>query len=371
MKSVLHVIESLEFGGAEKVLLQLANDMSSDYHQFICMTKRAGELVKEAKKDISLICLEGKEGNDPEIVGKLAKLIIEQGINIVHIHNWSVYLEATRAIKLARKQGAKIDSVIHTVHGPYIDYSRSLLSSFKKSVRHFLERQLSRQVDWHVTVSDSIKEYIFSDIRLEPKKVVRIHNGIHGLESSPTEHPNGLVNVVAVGRLASIKNYPLLITAFSKIPSLEKAHLTLVGEGPEREALESLTESLGISKKVTFYGFSDKVGEILNSMDIFAVSSDYEGISIAILEAMSLGLPVIATKVGGIPETVDNGMTGLVVEPDVELYSLALESLVADNRLREEMGRRGFDYFRSHFYQLNVVKQYQKLYEGKQLENVG
>ena len=359
MKHVLHIIESLEFGGAEKVLLSLANDMVSDFKVSICLTKREGELVKEADENITIYSLNSKEGNDTSVVSKIKDIILQQKVDIVHIHNWGVFVESVIAAKLA-----KAAKIIHTIHGPYISYPDSKIAKLKKSLRQFVERRLSKFVDWHVTVSDSIKDYVIEELKFSKKNVMRIHNGISGLSPSKIKaHKPDTINFVAVGRIAKIKNHKLLIDGFNLLADKRNVNLTIVGDGPEFANIKSQVDSLGLNGSVKLLGFRNDIEDILNEMDVFVVTSDYEGISIAILEAMSLSMPVIATNVGGIPETVIDQKTGYLIERNATSLAKALELLSSDKEKVKEMGRIAYQHFNSHFLQKNVISQYKNIYE--------
>ena len=367
MKHILHIIESLEFGGAEKVLLDLANAMVGQYKITVCLTKRAGELVKEADPRVNIVCLQSAEGNDLSVVSKLTDLITREHVDIVHIHNWGVYLEATLAVKRS-----KVARCIQTIHGPYIFYAQRLIPQLKKRVRNFLEHRMSRYIDAHVCVSNDIQKDLMSTRAFSKTKVLTIHNGIAGLPCSPQQKraPENLsktINFVAVGRLAKIKNHSLLLKGFAELKNIDSIHLTLVGDGPERANLEQLAGQLGISERVTFLGFSDRVADILNRMDVFVVTSEYEGISIAILEAMSLKLPVIATNVGGIPETVKHNETGLLINQTADSLANAMRYLVSNPSSIQKMGDAGFAVFQNDFHQSIVIDKYKQLYEAKSL----
>lgn len=359
MANVLHIIESLEFGGAEKVLLQLANGMSSYHNIRICVTKREGDLLKDVKDNITVFSLKAREGNDLTIIPKIAKIIRDENIDIVHIHNWGVFIESVLAAKYA---GA--NKIIHTVHGPYLSYSEGFLSRLKISSRHFIERLISIFVFRFVCVSDSIQDYMIHQIGISKKRLVTIHNGIKGLvHKKRTDSLINTVNLVSIGRVARIKNHKLLIEALSKIGNTLDLHLTVVGDGPELDTVKEYTRKLGLSNKINFLGFRKDIDKIMQDMDICVVTSDYEGVSIAILEAMSVGIPVIASNVGGNPETVSHNETGLLFEKgNVDELVSVISKIITDKQLQKKMGAAGYQRFLKHFHEKNVLKQYAALY---------
>ena len=363
MKNILHIIESLEFGGAEKVVLQLANGMSVDgnYNVGICITKREGELLKKLNDNITVFSLNSKDGNNYSTVTKIKNIIIKNNIDVVHIHNWGVFIESTIASKLS---GAS--KVIHTVHGPYISYTRGIKATLKIYIRHMIERFLSRYIDQFISVSDSIRNYMVNDIGINKNKIKVIHNGIAGLnlKTSKLSEPK-IINLVSVGRVAKIKNHQLLLNALKMIESKINFHLTIVGDGPELNNIKEQCNKLLLNENISFLGFRTDIDEILTNMDICVVTSDYEGISIAILEAMSIGMPVIASSVGGNPETVADGKSGILFPKDDE--SALVEALIKLSKsatLRELMGESGYQRFIKHFHQDNVFKQYSLIYKN-------
>lgn len=360
---ILHVIESLDFGGAEKVAVSLANGMAESHDVTICCLKRVGVLGAQVSKRVRILCLDKGEGNDYLLPLRLARLIRKNAFDVVHTHNWAVFLEGGLAGLLA---GTRV--LLHTVHGPYADYPPSRLSRLKIAWRHALERRLARRFRRIVTVSDAIRAYIEKDIRIPPSRLATVHNGIpdtgHGFMQRP-ERPH--VTFMAVGRLAPVKNHAMMLRAFHAVSGVyPNARLVIVGDGPERPALERYIRQQHLDDKVTLPGFRDDIDQLLRGADVFLLTSRYEGISIALLEAMRAGLPAIGTAVGGVPETIIDGKTGLLVAPDSQEALVKAMTTLADSKtLRDEMGRHGYDHFIKEFSLTTMLSRYEKLYTGK------
>lgn len=361
MKNILHVIQSLEFGGAEKVVVQLANKFSDEYKITICVTKKKGDLVKELLPNVKVVSLEMGEGNNPTLIGKLKDLIIERNIDVVHCHDWGVYVESALAVK---KSGRS--KVILTVHGPYTQYAPGLVSKFKKILRHFVERYLSKSTYKIVAVSDAIKKYIIKDIGIVDSKVAVIHNSVEGYKFSPENNSNKCRKLIAVGRVAKIKNHRLMLSAFLKLSEkFQDVSLTIVGDGPEFNKVKKYADEIGIRSSVEFTGFRTDIEELLKQHDAFLLSSQYEGISIAGLEAMSLGLPIISTNVGGISEMVKDGVNGFLVENNnTEDYAKCLGKLCSNDSLYLELRRNSRVVFFDNFQEDAMLNEYSALYEG-------
>jgi glycosyltransferase involved in cell wall biosynthesis len=207
---ILHVIESLEFGGAEKVVVHLANRLIENNQISICLTKREGPLVTELDQNIKVYFLDAGEGNNWSIPRQIKNIVTENAVDVIHSHNWSVYLETSIAALLLPKV-----RLIHTIHGKYMSYGSGLASVLKIKIRHFLEFILSQRSFKIISVSDSIKKYIGREIGIWDKKCMTIRNGIKPIAFlDKTKVTQSTTRFVTVGRLARVKNQKLMILAF-------------------------------------------------------------------------------------------------------------------------------------------------------------
>lgn len=357
---ILHIIESLEFGGAEKVLVDLANEFAKQQHAItILCLKRIGALRAALDARVEVDCLHLAEGSHYLLPWQLAKMIRDQGYDVVHAHTWGVLYESALGGLLA-----KTPAVVFTSHGNYPPPAQSLLRRIKRRARLVLEARVLRRIDMTVPVSDAIKHEIGA--REPAAKIETIHNGIEVL---PLVEPPGrplrgnVFRLITVGRMAPVKNHALLLEAVAALRQEVPVQLDIVGDGPERAAMERLAYSLGIAAQVRFLGFRNDVRAYLAHADVFVITSDYEGISIAILEAMRAGLPVVATDVGGIRETVIDGETGIVVPPRARTELVAaLRALAKDTARRKALGEAAYAYFKREFALEHMVTRYRELY---------
>jgi glycosyltransferase involved in cell wall biosynthesis len=146
---------------------------------------------------------------------------------------------------------------------------------------------------------------------------------------------------VAVGRLKAPKDFVTLVRAVAELPQ-ESCELLIVGEGPDRPGLEAEIDRLGLDGRVRLAGERDDVPDLLAGADVFVLASASEGMPISVLEAMAAGLPVVASRVGGVPEVVADGETGLLVPPgSPQELAEALRRLLADPELRQRLGDAG------------------------------
>ena len=204
-----------------------------------------------------------------------------------------------------------------------------------------LDQWAGRRFTRVVGCSQAVADYLLYRYRYAPARVSFIRNGWSGspLEPMPDDEPR----VVCVARLRRQKDHPTLLRAFAGVRRVEpRAWLDLVGDGPERESLQTLASELGIRDRVVFHGDVADVWPLLSHATVFALSSAYEPLGIAALEAMAAGLPVVATDVGGLREVVRPGETGwLVPQGDSGRLEAHLTELLKDRARSAALGSNG------------------------------
>src|SRR5262249_10910403 len=202
-------------------------------------------------------------------------------------------------------------------------------------------------VDRIVTVSDDLGRWLVDRVRIPTRKVITIRNGVDVNRFRPGNPaaaraalglPTNRFVVGTVGRLDPVKGQTTLLRAFALLRSLcadQGALLLIVGDGPCRSELTALMVSAGLDGRVHFLGERHDIPEVLQAMDAFVLPSIAEGSSNTLLEAMATGLPVVATRVGGSPELVDNDVNGILVAPrEPQALAEAIGSYLSDSRLR-------------------------------------
>jgi len=263
---------------------------------------------------------EDLRGFSPSLVRDLRRLLDEENIDLVHCHRHKAALYGTLAV---RSGSGKIPVVV-TVHG--LKRSRTLL-------RRLTNRYLLSRVTKVVAVSRAVREDVLrANPFPAPGKVEVIYNGIdisrYPLRSRRGGRRDGFL-FGSVGRLTPTKGYDLLLAAFAAL-SIKDARLVIAGEGPMRERLEGEARRLGLAGRVTFAGFKEDVRSFLMDLDFFVLPSRAEGLSLALLEAMATGVPVIATETGGIPEVLHDPAVGcLVPEGSVDALRRAMAGVTA------------------------------------------
>ncbi len=277
----------------------------------------------------------------------LARLLRQLKADVVHTHNAAPQFWGTLAARMAG-----VRAVVHTRHG----YD---MGNLPKPVVGALLRMANRVV----CVSDSLRVDLLQQYRLAEGRVIRIWNGVD-TERYAWAGPRLEPIALAVSRLAAVKDHRTMIRATQLIlRDLPGFKLRLVGDGPERPALEAFVKSLALGDSVEFLGERNDVAEQLEEAGVFISSSLSEGLSLTLLEAMAAGIPVLATRVGGNAEIVDEGRTGrLVPAGNPQALAEAFVGLWKERDRWRAMGVAARDRVLSRFEVRSMVRQYERLY---------
>jgi glycosyltransferase involved in cell wall biosynthesis len=347
---IIHVSVGLNVGGMENLLVQFARyaDRSRFDLKFVSLTVggRAAEQIEQLGWPVTTLDI--SPGVKPAIVVRLTRLFRQARAKVVHTHNTKPLLYAVPAAHLAGVQ-----TIIHTRHGQRYGETRQQNNLFNL---------VARWTDRVVSVSNDSATLSLRQ-GLPEQKLVTIHNGIDpSLFPATVSQQSG--PIVFVGRLNPEKDVPTLLRAAAVAVKEEPSiRLHLVGAGPNFSELKNLAEQLGIGQHVVFLGQTNDVAGVLAGASLFVLSSVTEGISLALLEAMACGLPVVATAVGGNSEVVVDGETGLLVPPrsPAELAAAMLK-LYRQPELARQMGANGRKRVEAHFDSRRMVALYESLY---------
>jgi glycosyltransferase involved in cell wall biosynthesis len=347
---VIHVSLGLNMGGMEKVLAEFARhaDRNRFDLEFICLTSK-GEVARQIEElGWPVTALGISPGVKPAAFVQLVRLFRQAGANVVHTHNTKPLLYAVPAAHLAGVQ-----QIIHTRHGQNYGITRR---------QHYLLDFMAVWADRVVSVSNNGTKLTLASMA-PGERIVTIENGID-VSLFPVTIPKPGGPIVFVGRLSPEKDLATLLRSIAIAIEQEPAiRLHLAGAGACQTELKALSENLGISRHVEFLGQKNDVAEILAGASMFALSSITEGISLALLEAMSRGLPVVATAVGGNTEVVVDGETGLLVphRAPAELAA-AILTLYRQPDLARQMGALGRKRVEARFDSRVMVARYESLY---------
>lgn len=339
MFHLVHVLHSLGVGGTENGVVNLVNALAGKFHHTVVSMTDAGPLSVRIPSDVEVHCLRKRPGHDLKAFVRLTRLLCRLHPHVVHSRNWGAF----DAVLAARLAGVPV--IIHGEHGRDIEDPEG-----RNSRRNHLRRLFVPFVNCFVTVSDDLRRWLVDDVRIPAQKVITIHNGVDAFrfspaDSAPVRASLGLATdrpvIGTVGRLDPVKDQATLIRAFGRLRSkYSDTMLLMAGDGPCRADLEALIASLCLRGHVRILGERDDVPRVLSALDIFVLPSIAEGISNTILEAMATGLPIVATRVGGNPELVEDGVNGILVpQQNPEALTTAIGQYLEDPHLRAIHGK--------------------------------
>jgi glycosyltransferase involved in cell wall biosynthesis len=281
---------------------------------------------------------------------RLARLIREQRPHILHTHTAKAGAIGRMAAVLAGR--ARPPIVVHTFHGHVL---RGYFGRFRTAIFRGLERMLARVADTLIAVSPEVRDDLIALGIAPPEKFTVIRLGIELDERvaaarearRTTRRIMGVADnrflVGWIGRMTGVKRGADVLHAFRLLRDRGiDATLCMVGDGPEREQLEQLAAELGLMHDCLFTGYQEDVAPFFAAFDAFVLPSANEGTPVTAIESLASGCPVVATRVGGVPDVVQDGVDGFLVEPgDLEALAGRLARLAADPELREQMGAAG------------------------------
>lgn len=375
-KKILHVIRPAE-GGMKDHLVTLSGGLREKGYQVEVACPPNSVLSSEIEKlglAVRPINLVGplSPGNDWVCLNQLQAMMRSGRYDIVHFHGSKAGLLGRTAAVLARCK-----KTVQTVHN-FVVYEEVPVA--RKILYRSGENLLSRVTSKIITVSEALKEDLVKHYKIKPEKIKVIYNGIEppGPESFDKTSCRvrfgikpGTVVIGTIARMAPQKGLNYLIEA---VPLIEAALMEseepvdisfiIAGDGPLRPGLEELAGKLGVTDKVLFPGFIDNIWETLSCFDIFVTPSIAEGLSITTIQAMAAGLPVAASRVGGLPEVVREGVTGFLVRPrgSVELAQ-AVVRLVTDRETRQQFGSNGRSFAVERFSNIQMINETAGIYE--------
>ncbi len=339
MARILYVSTSTTIGGAEKTLYTLATLLDPKVHQVagVVSVKPEGAYARKLK-------LQGIRTESLDIEGtpkladaaRLAAIITRLRPDIVHAVMF-------KAIQLCRLAKPKVDFPFRLVSSPRVHYRT------RSAFTLLIDRALKNRDDLLIAECDASREFLVERLHYAADKVLTIRNGVDlaGWPVSKVDRQNrrmelrlnaGEVLIGAVGRLDKQKGFATLIEAMSRLKGTD-LRCVILGEGPERIHLEALIRKHELEKRVWLYGERPDIVAWLSAFDINCLPSLWEGLPNSLLEAMALGLPVVASAVDGVPEVVENGKTGVLVPAAAPAaLAKALKALAEDPPRRAALG---------------------------------
>jgi glycosyltransferase involved in cell wall biosynthesis len=367
---ILYLITELNVGGAEKALARTVAHLDRDRYDALVACLYAPGLVANEIRTAGnkVINLDMQSRIDLRVFKRLFKLLRQEGIQIIHSYLFHANLLARLVARLAR--------------APIIISSERTME-MEGRIRLLVNRLTSPLADRVIAVSQQVCDFAASRIGIPLEKLVVIYNGIepstYQVEVNVAEVHKELgvdptcTVVGTVSRLDEAKGIRYLLQAVPwVIAQYPKVIFLIVGNGSQRRELERLAQDLSIQSQVIFTGYRPDVVRMLAIVNVFVLPSLYEGFPNVILEAMAMSKPVVATRVGGVPEAVEGGVTGLLVPPrDPEALAKAIITLLQDREQAGTMGRAGQERVERYFSVERMIQETEALYEELVREKMG
>lgn len=359
---VIHLIHDLGTGGAENGIVNIVNHLDRNrFDSAICSFSAIEEGFEEriTSPQCTLLTLGKHAGNDPSVPFKLFRFFRRWRPHVLHTHSWGTLCEGILAGRLAR-----VPVIVHGEHGTIQQQPRNI--PIQRFVWGFAKRVLA--------VSDPHRQRLHKVIGFPEDRILVLENGVDCSRFAPAPcksqqkialgFSENLLLIGTVGRLVPVKNQTLLVRAAARLArDFPQMRLLITGEGPLHDDLIALAETLGIAPQVMLLGNRDDIPGIMKALDIFVLPSLNEGMSNTILEAMSTALPVVATNVGGNPEIIDAGRTGMLVNSNhEEQLADTLRLLLVNRETREKLGQAGRAQVEQRYSLTAMVTRYEDLY---------
>ena len=360
---VVHIVEGLEIGGLERVIQAIVLNLDAGrYEVAVWCLDRGGAVAEEIReKGVPVEILGMRTYHNPLNVLRLAHRLRRCGCRVAHTHG---YFAGTFGRAAALLAGVPV--ILRHMHTTEYGF---------KTRNRWVERFLARFSDRVICVSEAVRDFAVGTLKIPEPLTCVIYNA-SPLESASAPAAatdsyraqlglNGRDRVVTViASLTGNKGHGVLLDAFRGVSArCPEAKLVIVGDGPRKEALKTFAAA-GLGSKVCFTGLVDDVGPVLGLSHVLVLPSlEREGLSVALIEGLGAGLPVVASRLGGIPEVVEDGVNGILVPPgDARALESAMARLLGSEALRTAMGNAGRDLFERRFSRAEMIGRVQSLY---------
>lgn len=365
MARILFVSTSTTVGGAEKTVYTLATLLDPKRHQVVGVVsiKPEGDYARKLKlQGVPTESLDLPGTPRPADATRLAEVITRLRPDIVHAVMF-------KAIQLCRLAKPKVPFPFKLISSPRVHYRT------RSAFTLLIDRALKNRDDLLIAECDASRKFLVDRLGYAPAKVRTIRNGVElaGWPISKVDRQkrrmelrlgSGDILVGAVGRLDKQKGFATLIEAMARLKKTD-LRCVILGEGPERARLEALIRKHEVETRVWLYGERPDIVTWLSAFDIGCLPSLWEGLPNTLLEAMALGLPVVASAVDGVPEVVENGKTGVLVPPAAPAaLAKALKDLAADPARRAALGAAAHAAVMEKFTVRRMMDEYQAAYDA-------
>lgn len=350
MKKVLYVISDSQFGGGSQHVLDLLENINRKKYTPILISRNS-DIARKLCKNTKCYIVPLQSRIDMGSVRKIKKIIIKEKPDILHLHSTRAGILGTLA---GKDYGLKIIYTEHLFTKDYLPENRFIHLMQKTAFK-----KLARYIAKVIAVSNAVKDYLVHENVFPADKIMVIYNGAKFLANKNIYNRKKMI-IGTVGSLAHIKGYDYLIKSLGELKS--PYLLKIIGTGEEKDNLSNLAHCLKLHKNIEFLGNVANLDREIAFFDIYVQPSISESFGLGIAQAMSAGIPVIASNVGGIPEIV--AKCGILIEPkDIVGLTSALKKLIKNSKLRKKLGDCGQERIRKNFSIAKMINLTEKLYE--------
>jgi glycosyltransferase involved in cell wall biosynthesis len=336
---IIHIDPERNWGGGEAQVFGLLTHLAAKGHQNVLLGHPEGRIYEAVKKlNIKTRPLIVRNDFDPLAALRLSRIIREERCDLIHLHTKRAH---ALALWLRRRETT-----------PKIVVTRRM--DYPVAKGWYTNQLYNSKVDGVIAISRSIVS-ILSEGGVDSKKITLIHSGVDARRFErvavrvKTDSDSAVVGMAGI--MEERKGHRSLLEAARLLKDRgQRIRYLLAGDGSLKPELQTRAATLGLKDQVSFPGFISNIAEFLGAIDLFVMPSLFEGLSVAVLEAMAAGKPVVATNVGGLAESGIDSITGFLVPPqDPRALADAIEKLIAEKSLARRMGARGAERVREHF----------------------
>lgn len=364
MKKILFYMYNLGGGGAERTIVNIINNLDKEKYEVVLVISSNQntdylDLINNNTKIINL-----NVERHRYVIRKLSKVIRDEKPDLLFstLNMNNIILMLARLLSFKR-----IPTIIRVANNMTLSGENSLLN---KIAVYIFYNFFANKV---VALSKGVKDDLISNFKVNKDKIKVIYNPvdlnlINKLKNKPIVSEKIFLEenkklIIAVGRLAKIKDYPTLLRAFKKVVTKNNVKLLILGKGPEENKLKNMCKEMGIENKVIFLGFKDNPYKYMSIADVFVLSSKSEGFAHVVVEAMAIGIPVISSNCNsGPPEIIGNNRYGILFPVgDHDQLAKELDELLNDQSKANNYVKKGYQ--RANFFDAHaIVQEYENLF---------
>lgn len=332
VKNVLQVMPEFGLAGAETMCEALCYELqkTEKYKVFVASLFDFRSPITERLEanGVKIFYVGKMKGTDLSVIGKLKNIMIDEQVDIVHTHRYVMQYAIPAAVM------AKVPCRIHTVHNIATEEVDKLRRIFASIFYRFCKVQ-------PISISPKVRDSVQQEYRIGIENLPVVYNGsdLSRCIIKNNYTVSETFNFVHIGRFTPVKNQSLIVDAISQLKTEGyNVHVDLLGGAGNEKEIEKKVIKLNLENEITLCGLQSNVYPFISKGDVFLLPSRYEGMPITLIEAMGSGMPIIASNVGGIPDMIEHGKEGLLIDPNLDELVEAMKLLINNQDLREKIG---------------------------------